>query len=86
MWEAFQYVQSSTKASIFQLRVEIEEVKYRLSEIKLLPLPQIVYLLKEMMVGYEVLVDIFGIFQPQDAMIAVTAHDQWRIWVHNNFQ
>jgi hypothetical protein len=52
----------------------------------LLPLPQIVYLLKEMMVGYEVLVDIFGIFQPEDSMIIITAHDQWRIWVNNTFQ
>lgn len=35
-----------------------------LSHANALTLPQIVYLLKEMMIGYEALVDIFGTFKP----------------------
>jgi hypothetical protein len=48
----------------YQLRIEIEKFKYRLIDLTLLSLPQILYILKEMMIGYEVLVDIFGIIEP----------------------
>jgi hypothetical protein len=35
-----------------------------------------------MMIGYDVLVDIFGTFNPKDDMIVVNAYDQWRIWIN----
>ncbi len=56
---------------ICEVMVAIEGIKHVLCDIKLLPFPQVVYLLKEMMIGYEVLVDIFGIFEPSDSMVAV---------------
>jgi hypothetical protein len=61
----------------------MEKFKYRLIDLALLPLPQILYLLKEMMIGYEVLVDIFGIIEPSDAMIVVNEQDQWKVWISN---
>lgn len=50
--------------AICEVMVTMEGIEHVLSEVKLLPFPQVLYLLKEMMIGYEVLVDIFGIFEP----------------------
>lgn len=68
-----------------EVSVEIEEIKWRLDEVGILSLPQILHLLKEMMVGYDVLVDIFGTFHPSARMVALNAHSQWRVWVHEDF-
>jgi hypothetical protein len=50
-----------------------------------LPLSQNLYLLKEMMIGYDVLMDIFGTFDPNDTMVAVNSSEQWRVWIHENY-
>jgi len=34
------------------------------------------------MIGYDVLVDIFGTFNPKDTMMVVNGNDQWRIWIN----
>ena len=44
----------------------IESIQHRLSDLGCLPFTQIIYLLKEMMIGYDVLLDIFGAFEPND--------------------
>jgi hypothetical protein len=65
--------------------VKIEEIEHRLSELGCLPIGQIIYLLKEMMIGYDVLFDIFGSFDPNDEMIALDRHSQWRLWINIDF-
>jgi len=57
-----EYVRQHPEVSDYELKVNIEEVRCRLSDIKMLPFSQIVYLLKEALIGFEVLVDLFGIF------------------------
>jgi hypothetical protein len=70
---------------ICEVMVTMEGIEHVLCDIKLLPFPQVLYLLKEMMTGYEVLVDIFGIFEPLDSMVAVNSSQQWKLWVNPNF-
>lgn len=65
--------------------VRIEEVKCRLTDVGFLPFSQILYLLKEMMIGYDVLIDKFGIFSPSEGMVAVNGGCQWRVWVNEDF-
>jgi hypothetical protein len=63
----------------------MESIQYRLSELGCLPFAQIIYLLKEMMIGYDVLLDIFGSFEPTDEMIAVSQSWQWRVWINEDY-
>jgi hypothetical protein len=65
--------------------VVIENIQYRLSDIGFLPFPQIIYLLKEMMIGYDVLMDIFGAFEPNDEMIGVNNSNHWRLWISEDY-
>ena len=55
----------------YELLVKIEEIICRLSDVGMLPFSQILYLLKEMMIGYDVLIDKFGTFSPSEGMVAV---------------
>ena len=41
--------------------------------------------MKEMMIGYDVLLDIFGSFEPTDEMIAVSQTSQWRVWMNEDY-
>lgn len=68
-----------------ELVVKIEDIKCRLSDIDMLPLSQIIYLLKEMMIGYDTLVDIFGMFGPTEQMVAVSNNSQWKVWINEDF-
>lgn len=63
----------------------IESIQHRLSDLGSLPFSQIIYLLKEMMIGYDVLLDIFGSFEPTDEMIAVSEASQWRVWMNEDY-
>jgi hypothetical protein len=65
--------------------VQIEEIKCRLSDIGSLPFSQILYLLKEMMIGYDVLIDKFGTFSPSEEMVAVSRGGQWKVWINEDF-
>ena len=39
-----------------------------------------------MLVGYEVLIDIFGFFEPNDKMVIVNNQQKWKIWVTEDFR
>ena len=69
----------------FTVEIVIESIQYRLSDLGCLPFSQIIYLLKEMMIGYDVLLDIFGSFEPTDEMIAVSQSSQWRVWMNEDY-
>ena len=43
------------------------------------------YLLKEMMIGYDALLDIFGIFTPTEQMVAVSSNYQWKVWINEDY-
>lgn len=43
------------------------------------------YLLKEMMIGYDALLDIFGIFTPTERMVAVSPTYQWKVWINEDY-
>ena len=47
----------------------------------MLPLPQVLYLMKEMLVGFEALIGRFGVFEPEESMVVVDSHDHWKMWV-----
>jgi hypothetical protein len=51
----------------------------------ILSFPQVVYLIKEMMIGFEVLIDIFGCFDPNERLIAVNERNQWKFWISKDF-
>lgn len=57
----------------------------RLSEIELLAFTQALHLLKEMLIGFEALLDIFGNFKAEEEMVAVTINDQWKMWINKDF-
>lgn len=63
----------------------MEPIRYRLSDIDMLSFSQIIYLLKEMMIGYDALVDIFGTFEPTEEMVAISSTHQWKVWVNQDF-
>jgi hypothetical protein len=48
----------------------------------MLPIPQVIYLLKELLIGFEVLIDIFGLFDPSAKMIIVNQRQQWKVWIN----
>ena len=68
-----------------ELQVRMEEIRCRLSDIDLLSFSQILYLLKEMMIGYDALIDIFGVFDIRPEMVAVSVNYQWKVWMHEDF-
>ena len=37
------------------------------------------------MIGYDVLMDIFGVFEPSDEMIGVNNNNQWRVWMSEDY-
>ena len=63
----------------------MERIRCKLSDIKLLPFSQILYLLKEMMIGYDALIDIFGLFSPDEEMVGVNGGNQWKVWINRDF-
>ena len=67
------------------MAIRIQEMKLRLKDVRMLACSQTVYLLKEMLIGYEVLFDIFGAFEPTDQMVMVDGRDQWRVWINSDF-
>ena len=69
----------------YEVQVELEEVQLRLPDAGSLPLGQIIYLLKEMMIGYDALIDIFGLFEPSDEMVAISSTHQWRVWLNEDY-
>jgi hypothetical protein len=50
----------------YELRVRAEGVRWRLSEAGLVPFSQALHLLREMLIGFEALFDIFGPFEPKE--------------------
>lgn len=38
-----------------------------------------------MLIGFEVLVDLFGIFNPTEKMVAVNSHGHWKMWVNEDY-
>jgi hypothetical protein len=48
----------------------------------MLPFSQSVYLLKEMLIGFQVLVDMFGFFDPTERMVAVNDQGHWKMWIN----
>lgn len=58
------YMASHAEVLEYELRVRAEEVRCTLQDIEMLPMPQLIYLLKEVLIGFEVLIDIFGLFEP----------------------
>lgn len=75
-------IPSTYQNSMCELVVKMEEIKCRLSDIDLLPFSQIIYLLKEMMIGYDALLDIFGNFGPTEQMVSVGVNNQWKVWIN----
>jgi len=75
------FVEKSPHIQNYKVRVQIEEVKCKLKEVNELPLPQFLYLLKETLIGFELLFDIFGYFKVTDDMIIVNASSQWKVWI-----
>lgn len=37
------------------------------------------------MIGFEVLFDIFGTFEPDDSMIMVDRGDKWKMWINSDY-
>jgi len=38
-----------------------------------------------MIIGFEVLVDLFGIFDPTERMVAVNNHGHWKMWINEDY-
>jgi hypothetical protein len=73
------------KETMCEIGIHIEDIKCRLSDMGMLPFSQILYLLKEMMIGYDVLIDKFGTFNPSESMVAVSMNLQWKMWINQDF-
>jgi hypothetical protein len=67
------------------VRAQSEEILSTLVEIEMLAIPQIIYLLKEALIGFELLIDIFGVFEPSQRMIMVNHKHQWRVWINEDY-
>ena len=38
-----------------------------------------------MMIGYDALIDIFGLFSPDEEMVGVNGGNQWKVWINRDF-
>lgn len=79
------YVSTHPEVSTYEVRAQTEEILCTLSEIEMLAIPQIIYLLKEALIGFELLIDIFGVFEPSQRMIMVNHRHQWRVWINEDY-
>ena len=79
------WIEEHPNIEMVEVAVRLQEMKQRLKDVRMLACSQMVYLLKEMMIGYEVLFDIFGGFEPTDHMVMVDGRDQWRVWISADF-
>jgi hypothetical protein len=50
-----------------------------------MPFSQALHLLREMLIGFEALFDIFGAFEPKEELVAVNSVDQWSMWIDEDF-
>jgi hypothetical protein len=55
---------------------------FRLADLKDLPLIKVLYLLKEVLIGYERLFDRFGSFLVNPCMIAINQFGKCKVWVN----
>lgn len=69
----------------YEVRVRAEEVRCALEEVGALAMPQLIYLLKEALIGFEVLIDIFGLFEPSQRMVVVNQRQQWKVWISEDY-
>jgi hypothetical protein len=58
-----EFIEKNQDISTYEIKVRPEEIKCRLSEVGVMPFSQALYLLKEMLIGFEALFDIFGGFE-----------------------
>jgi hypothetical protein len=79
------YVGSHPEVASYEVRAKTEEIKCTLQDIELLAIPQIIYLLKEALIGFELLIDIFGVFEPTQRMILINHRHQWRVWINEDY-
>lgn len=79
------YMASHAEVLEYEVRVRAEEVRCTLQDIEMLPMPQLIYLLKEALIGFEVLIDIFGLFEPSQRMVVVNQRQQWKVWINEDY-
>jgi len=60
----------------------MEDVKFTLQNLNNFVQPQILHLFKEILIGYELLVNIFGFFVVTDKMIVLNNNNQWKVWIN----
>ena len=79
------YMDSHAEVLEYEVRVRAEEVGCTLRDIGALPMPQLIYLLKEALIGFEVLIDIFGLFEPSQRTVVVNQRQQWKVWISEDY-
>lgn len=79
------YISTHSEVSRYELWVKTEEIKMTLEDIQMLPVPQIIHLLKEVFIGFEALVGIFGLFTPKQKMIVLNERQQWKVWINEQY-
>lgn len=81
-----EYVKNHPEVSFYEVSVKMEDCRCRLPDMNTFTFPQTMYLLKEMLVGFEVLIDIFGFFNPEEEMLTLTSNQRWKIWPNSDFK
>lgn len=70
--------------SCLWLQLALEQFPCSLCLLPRLPLFQVLYLLKEALVGFERLYDRFGCFDISDRMVLLTKSGKCRVWFNEN--
>jgi hypothetical protein len=66
------------------LQVAIEHYPCNLNSLPRMPLYQLLYLLKEALVGFERLFDRFGGFDVSNKMVLISKNSKCRVWINEN--
>jgi len=66
------------------VQVAIESYPCNLNTLPKMPLYQNLYLLKESLIGFEMLFDRFGSFDVSNKMVLINKNSKCRVWINEN--
>lgn len=68
-----------------QLRVFTERIPLRLKDLQHLPLRYAIYIIKEALIGFKVILSHFGYIPINDNLIGFSSTSKVKVWVNPNF-
>lgn len=65
--------------------MQAEEIKYRLNQVGIMPFSQALRLLREKLLGFSALFDIFSSFGVKEELVGVNSNSQRCMWIDEDY-